>query len=136
MTRLIFSAFSRWTSMLLLIVMGAAPAFGRVTAIDDRGTELALSKPAQRIISLAPSITELLFAAGAGRRIVGTVDYSDYPAAARAIPRIGNYGELNLEALLELRPDLIVAWGSGSPAAQLQRLRQLGIPVYMSEPRR
>jgi iron complex transport system substrate-binding protein len=123
--------------MVLLIYIASAPAaFGRVTVTDDRSDWLKLAQPAKRIISLAPNITELLFAAGAGRRIVGTVDYSDYPAAARTIPRIGNYGELNLEALLELRPDLIVAWGSGSPATRLQRLRQLGIPVYVSEPRR
>jgi iron complex transport system substrate-binding protein len=75
----------------------------------------------------------LLFAAGADDRIVGTVEYSDFPAPTQAIPRIGNYGQLNLEAILALRPDLIVAWGSGSPDTQVQKLRELKIPVYFTE---
>ncbi|MGH8502950.1 MAG: cobalamin-binding protein [Gammaproteobacteria bacterium] len=121
--------------LVLLLAFVSPHASSQVTAVDDRGDVLKLAWPAQRIISLAPHITELLFAAGAGARVVGTVEYSDYPPAARAIPRIGNYGELNLEALLALRPDLVVAWGSGSPRALVQRLRALGVPVYVTEPR-
>jgi iron complex transport system substrate-binding protein len=117
-------------------MVGAAEAFGRVVATDDNADVLMLSAPAERIVSLAPSITELLFTAGAGEHVVGAVEYSDYPPAARSIPRIGNYGELNLEAVLALRPDLVAAWGSGSPAPQVRRLRELGIPVYVIEPRR
>lgn len=121
---------------ILCSVVGAVDASERIKAIDDHGDELTLAEPARRIISLAPHITELLFAAGAGNRVVGTVDYSDFPPAAKTIPRVGNYGEINLEALLALRPDLVVAWGSGSPTVQVQQLRQLGIPVYVTEPRK
>lgn len=114
---------------------GIVDASERIKVIDDRGDKLTLVGHARRIISLAPHITELLFAAGAGDRVVGTVDYSDFPPAAQLIPRIGNYGELNLEALLALRPDLVVAWGSGNPSMQIGQLRELGVPVYVTEPR-
>lgn len=123
------------TAMLMLAV-GSVSASEPIKITDDRGDELTLTAPAERIISLAPHITELLFAAGAGDRIVGTVEYSDFPPAAKAIPRIGNYGDINLESLLALRPDLVIAWGSGSPTSRVQQLRELGVPVYVTEPRR
>jgi iron complex transport system substrate-binding protein len=95
-----------------------------------------LNGPAQRIISLAPHVTEQLFAIGAGGRIVGAVDYSDYPEAATAIPRVGGYSRLDLEQILALKPDLIVGWQSGNNSQQLERLEALGLSVYRSEPRR
>jgi len=121
---------------LLALALVSPLAYAQIAVTDDRGDTLTLKRPAQHIISLAPHITELLFAAGAGTRVVGTVEYSDYPPVARAIPRIGNYGAVNLEALLALRPDLVVVWGSGSPQALMQRLRDLGVPVYVTEPRK
>ena len=102
---------------------------------DDTGQLLRLKQPPQRIISLAPHVTELLFAVGAGARIVGASEYSDYPESARHIPRVGGV-LLDLETIAALRPDLIVAWADGNPPAQLQRLKQLGIPVYLSAPKR
>ena len=102
---------------------------------DDTGQLLQLKQTPQRIISLAPHITELLFAAGAGQKIVGASEYSDYPEPARHIPRIGG-ALLDLEAIVALRPDLIVAWADGNPPAQLQRLKQLGIPLYLSSQKR
>jgi iron complex transport system substrate-binding protein len=122
--------------VILLFAGGAVNASEQINATDDHGNALTLTEHARRIISLAPHITELLFAAGAGDRIVGTVDYSDFPPAAKSIPRIGNYGEINLEALLALKPDLVIAWGSGSPTMQMRQLRELGVPVYVTEPRR
>jgi len=122
--------------LLWLLALVSPLAYAQITVTDDRGDTLALERPAQRIISLAPHITELLFVAGAGARVVGTVEYSDYPPAAKAIPRIGNYGAVNLEALLARRPDLVIAWGSGSSQALVQRLRDLGVPVYVTEPRK
>jgi iron complex transport system substrate-binding protein len=103
---------------------------------DDRGATLELRAPARRIVSLAPHITELLFAAGAGDYVVGAVEYSDYPDAARRIPRVGSVHALDLERVLSLRPDLIVVWLHGSPQRQLERLALLGVPTYYSEPRR
>jgi len=101
---------------------------------DDLGRELVFDRPVQRIISLAPHNTENLFSAGAGGLIVGTVDSSDYPAAALDIPRVGNYTQFNIEAILKLKPDLIVAWASGNNMGSVQRLIDLGLPVFFSEP--
>lgn len=88
-----------------------------------------------RIISLAPHTTELLFAAGAGSRIVGVSQFSNYPPEAEKIASVGGAASLDLERIIGLKPDLVVGWGSGSSAAQLARLRSLGIPVFDSEPR-
>ncbi|NLG76721.1 MAG: cobalamin-binding protein [Xanthomonadaceae bacterium] len=90
---------------------------------------VAAERAQVRIVSLAPSLTELAFAAGAGDRIVATVEYSDYPQAARAIPRIGDAFRVDLERVLELRPDFVLAWESGTPAATIERLRALGLNV-------
>lgn len=118
---------------LCLLVPWVAQAGPRVT--DDSGRQVVLDGPAQRIVSLAPHLTELLFDAGAGDRVVGVSEYSDYPAAARSLPRVGGGGGLDLERILALRPDLVVAWQSGNPAFQVQRLRELGFAVFVSEPR-
>ncbi|MGB5539997.1 MAG: cobalamin-binding protein [Gammaproteobacteria bacterium] len=111
------------------------PALSEVRVTDDGGRQVVLAGPALRIVSLAPHITELLFAAGAGERVIGVSEYSDYPDAARGITRIGGGGGLDLERILALRPDLVVAWQSGNPAFQVQRLRELGLTVFISEPR-
>ncbi|BAP87222.1 ABC-type Fe3+-hydroxamate transport system, periplasmic component [Burkholderiales bacterium GJ-E10] len=116
-------------------VAAATPAQGGVAAIDDTGREIRLPHAAQRIVSLSPGITELLFSAGAGARIVGTAEDSDYPPAARRIPRIARNAGIDIERVAALRPDLIVAWGSGYSPARLDALRSLGIPVYIVEPR-
>lgn len=123
--------------LVALLVAGASGVrAGSVSATDDTGRRVTLAEPAERIISLAPNITETLFAAGAGGRIVATVNYSDYPEPARDIPRIGGYNQINLEAVLAYEPDLVVGWRSGNPERQIERLRELDIPVYMSEARR
>jgi iron complex transport system substrate-binding protein len=90
----------------------------------------------QRVISLAPHATELLFAAGGGARIVGTVAYSDYPSSARDIPHVGDNRALDLERIAALKPDLVVVWRHGNAQKQTDRLRALGIPLYFSEPHR
>ena len=118
--------------LMLLPVMAAAEP---LRLVDDTGHEVALDEPAERIISLAPNITESLFAAGAGDRIVATVNYSDYPPQAEEIPRIGGYDRLDLETILDYEPDLVIGWHSGNPERQIERLRELGVPVYMSEAR-
>jgi iron complex transport system substrate-binding protein len=106
-----------------------------VSVIDDSGRTISLPAPARRIVSLAPHATELLFAAGAGTTIVGVTDYSDYPAAARSIAGLGSAAGFDVERIAALRPDLVVAWGSGNPASKLAALRTLGLQVYESEPR-
>lgn len=114
--------------------VGHAGAELRIT--DDTGRELALPRPAERIVSLAPHVTELLFAAGAGAKVVGVVAYSDYPPAAAALPQVGGYTQIDLEAVAALKPDLVVAWSSGNRNANLDKLLALGIPVFLNEPRR
>ncbi len=94
----------------------------------------AADKP-QRIVSLAPHLTEMLFEIGAGEQIVGTVNYSNYPQAALQIPQVGGYNRLDLEAILALQPDLIVGWESGNNPAELERLQQLGFRLHITEPR-
>jgi iron complex transport system substrate-binding protein len=123
----------RLLSSLLLLAL-AASAHAQIDVRDDLGRGVRLAAPAQRIISLSPHSTELLFAAGAGTRIVGTVDHSDYPPAAGAIPKVGTYVNFDLERVIALRPDLVVTWGSGNGTAP-ERLAARGIAVYVSEPR-
>ena len=103
-------------------------------AYDDEGTLVSLTAPAMRIISLAPSLTEILYAAGAGNKVVGVVEFSDYPPEARSLPVVGRYDSLDLETLLALQPDLVIAWRSGNPRAAINRLRELGLTVYVAEP--
>lgn len=92
-----------------------------------------LAEPAQRIISLAPHITELLFAIGAGDQVIAVDDASDYPAVARQLPTVANYRSLNMERALALQPDLVVAWGQAQHL-MVQPLAQLGVPVFYSAP--
>jgi iron complex transport system substrate-binding protein len=109
--------------------------YASITVTDDAGQVLQLDQPARRIVSLAPHITELLFAAGAGASIVGVSGFSDYPPAARLIQRTGSGANLDLEKIVALRPDLVIAWQSGNPAGQVKQLRDLGLTVFVSEPR-
>lgn len=118
---------------LLPALTFAAPG---IDVVDDTGRHVSLRKPAQRIVSLAPHVTELLFAAGAGEAVAGVVSFSNYPPAATRLPVVGGYESLNLEAILALHPDLLVAWKSGNISAQVERLGTLGVPVFYSEPRR
>ncbi len=90
--------------------------------------------PATRIIALAPHIVEMLYDVGAGDQIIGTTDFADYPEEAKEIPRIGNYIRLQIERVIELQPDLIIAWKSGNPSDDLARLNQLGFTVLYSQP--
>jgi iron complex transport system substrate-binding protein len=126
---------ARLVFLTLLACATASSAHAVVGVTDDRGSSVQLPRPAKRIVSLAPHVTELLFSAGAGERVVGTTEFSDYPAAAKAIPRVGSSTLLDLERIVQLEPDLIVVWGHGTPESQLDRLRSLGIPLFYNEPR-
>ena len=101
---------------------------------DDSGQEVRLKAPAKRIITLAPHAAESLYAAGAGDKLVGTVDYSDYPPEAKKVPRVGGYSRIDLEAVAALKPDLVLAWESGNNMTQVDKLRALGLTVYVSQP--
>ncbi len=120
----------------LLGICWLASANAEIAVTDDAGNSIRLAKPASRIVSLAPHITELLFAAGAGGRVVAAVEYSNFPETARALPRIGSYAAFDLERIAMLKPDLAIAWGSGNPPGQIAQLKRLGIPIFVSEPKR
>jgi iron complex transport system substrate-binding protein len=119
----------------LLLWLTALPVFA-LEVTDDAGQRIWLEQPAQRILTLSPHATELVYAAGAGHRIAGAVNHSDYPEAAKALPGIGNATQLDRERILSLAPDLVIAWDSGNRQADLAWLEKRGIAVYRSEPRR
>jgi iron complex transport system substrate-binding protein len=106
-----------------------------IVQTDDTGRTLTMAEPARRIISLAPHITELLYAAGAEASVIAAVDYSNFPQAANHLPRIGSSVALDFERIALLKPDLAIAWGSGNPPGQVAQLKRLGIPVFINEPR-
>jgi iron complex transport system substrate-binding protein len=120
----------------LAALVAACSARAEIVVSDDSGATLRLKEPARRIVSLAPHVTETLYAAGAGDKLVGVVEYSDFPAAAQRVTRIGGYSKLDLEAIVALKPDLAVGWASGNAPAHIEKLRALGIPVYLSQPER
>jgi len=122
--------------LTLACLAAAASAFAGVSALDSDGRRIELARPAQRIVSLAPHVTEQLFAAGAGKKLVAVSEYSDYPEEARRLPQVASSGGVDLERLLALKPDLVVAWRLEATAAALARLETLGLPVFYSEPRR
>ena len=119
-----------------LIAAASAPVHAEIRLTDDSNTMVTLTAPAKRIVSLAPHITETLFAAGAGGLIAGSVDHSDYPEAAKKLRSVGGYSRIDLEAVAALKPDLIIAWQSGNAQAHIARLKTLGIPLYISQPSR
>ncbi|SFB80331.1 iron complex transport system substrate-binding protein [Cupriavidus sp. OV038] len=123
-------------ALALLAALLTSTAHAAVSVIDDAGNTVTLAQPARRIVSLAPHVTELLYAAGGGDRIVGTVSYSDYPPQARDLPRVGDNKALDLERIAALKPDLIVVWRHGNAQKQTDRLRALGLPLFYSEPRK
>jgi iron complex transport system substrate-binding protein len=114
---------------LFFVFAVTASAAITVNGADHHG--LTLTTPAQRIVSLAPDLTELAYDAGAGKQMVGADSYSNYPAAAKKLPRIGDAFRVDLERLVALKPDLILAWQGGTPATVIERLRSLGLNVLV-----
>ena len=107
-----------------------------IVVTDAGGTVVKLAAPARRIVSLAPHITELVYAAGAGDRLVGNVEFGQYPPQAKALPKVGGYERFDLEAILALKPDLVFGWESGNPHGAITRMRALGLTVHLSQPDR
>ncbi|MBF0270636.1 MAG: cobalamin-binding protein [Magnetococcales bacterium] len=107
-----------------------------VFARDASGREVRLPHPAQRVISLAPNLTEMMFAVGAGAQLIGAADHSDFPPPARQIPRIGGYDRFDPETVIALRPDLVLGWSSGNPSASLELLERFGLTVFKADPLR
>lgn len=115
-------------------MIGALAALACCAVIDDAGNAIKMDRPAHRIISLAPDLTEILFAIGAGNQVVGVLQGSDFPSAAKDIPLVGSYNGIDVEKIVSLHPDLIVTWGHGF-SQQMTLFKKWGIPVYVSKPR-
>jgi iron complex transport system substrate-binding protein len=112
------------------------PAAAQLQTRDDRGVNVRLAQPAARIVSLAPNVTEVLFAVGAGQQVVGVSAHSDYPPQARGLPVAAGFADLDPERVLAFKPDLVVGWISGSRARALERIENAGVATYLTEPQR
>ncbi len=117
----------------VLWLVCASVARADIEVVDSLGRKLVLESPASRVISLAPHLTEVVFAAGAGKTLIGAASYSDYPEAAREIPRVGSSDNVSYETLVALNPDLVLAWRSGNGDEVIKRLEALGLTVYVDE---
>ncbi|MGN7610707.1 cobalamin-binding protein [Magnetococcales bacterium HHB-1] len=126
--------FFKWIVVLPLLIPSLSSA--AVQTEDALLRTVTLPEKAMRIISLAPHVTEMLFAIGAGERIIGAVNYSDYPPEAKKIPQVGGYHRLDLEKIYALKPDLIIAWSGGNEKHQVDTLQKLGFTLFISEPHR
>lgn len=119
----------------VLCLLSSIPCLA-ATATDDRGVTVRLSRPAARIIAVSPHLAELTFDAGAGDKLVAAVRGSNYPAAVAALPAVGDAAGLDFERIAQLRPDLVLAWGSGNRVADIERLGEMRVAVFVAEPRR
>ncbi len=119
-------------AIFLLIFTTTAHSNSIVLENADKSL-VSLTAAAERIVSLSPHLTELVFAAGAGSKLVGVVSWSDYPPAAKSVLRIGDAFRVDMELLLTLKPDLVISWQSGNSAIALDKITQLGIPVWQTE---
>lgn len=120
-----------------LLLCGAIGAHAVTLVVsDDDGTQVGVEWPPQRIISLAPNLTELAYAAGLGPRMVAVTAYSDYPEAAKRLPQVGDAFRLDWERIVALKPDLVLAWGSSLSARDRAAFTKLGLKLLVLEPRR
>jgi iron complex transport system substrate-binding protein len=119
----------------LLGLAWCAVADAALTLTDDRGTSVVLDQPAARIVTLAPHLAEIVFAAGAGSRLAGVSAGSDFPDAVKALPVVADAGRIDFERITALKPDLVLAWLSGNPARQIEQLERRGIRVLATEAR-
>lgn len=119
---------------ILLISLSFHLSLADYKARDDRGKLIVLKKTPNRIVSLAPAATEMLFAIGVGDKVVGVTTYCDYPPATKNIPKVGGFINPSLESIVKLKPDLIVAM-RGNPLSLLERLEKMGYPVFALNPK-
>jgi iron complex transport system substrate-binding protein len=120
--------------LVLILLMPATVLLAEVVISDDLGQNLKIQTTARRIVSLAPHLSELLFAAGAGATLVGTAAYSDFPEKVKMVPRIGDSNAIDIERVVALKPDVVLAWRSGNPPGIVTKLEQLGLRVFVTEP--
>jgi len=119
--------------LCIVLLAFSIPSLAGISLPQADGSSLELNAPANRLITLSPNLAELVFAAGAGENLVATVEYSEYPEAAAQVPRIGDAFRIDVERILALSPDLVIAWDSGNPRQAVTQIVSLGIPVWSVE---
>ena len=123
--------------LLALVIFGGLgktqSSIAEIALLQANGETLSLARPATRIVTLAPNLAELVFAAGAGERLKAVVEHSNFPERVAQIPRVGDAFRIDLERIIEIDPDLVIAWKSGNPQTALQKLQQLGVKVWQIE---
>jgi iron complex transport system substrate-binding protein len=123
----------RVSQFLLLCSLFTGTVSAEVLLPQADGSTLVLPQPAEEIVTLSPHLAELVFAAGAGSHLVATVEYSDFPEEVTAVPRVGDAFRIDVERIVSLKPDLVIAWDSGNPRQATEQLQSLGIPVWFLE---
>lgn len=128
--------FKRFRAIVLacLLILANTPAHAK-TFIDQFGRHVQVPDRPQRIVAMAPSITEIIFALGLSERLVGATQFSDYPPIAETLPKVGSYVHLDVEKIVSLEPDLCIAVKDGNPISVVCKLESVGIPVYAVDPR-
>ncbi len=117
-----------WMSLLATIAQAT------ISVQDGTGKTVTIPHEIHKVVALTPHAAELAYSAGAGSKLVGVTQESDYPEPVKSLPKIGSYVQINLEAIIKLKPDLVIAWQDGGQVPLIQALRQAGIPVFMSHP--
>ena len=117
-----------WMSLLATIAQAT------ISVQDGTGQTVTIPHEIHKVVALTPHAAELAYSAGAGSKLVGVTQESDYPEPVKSLPKIGSYVQINLEAIIKLKPDLVIAWQDGGQVPLIQALRQAGIPVFMSHP--
>lgn len=123
----------RWGILYFILATFSSQSLAGISLIQADGSRLELNNPAERLVTLSPHLAELVFAAGAGKKLVATVEYSEYPPAAARVPRVGDAFRIDVERVLALSPDLVIAWESGNPRQAVAQLMSLSIPVWSVE---
>lgn len=119
-------------AILFYSVSSYALAGQRYQVIDGVGRKVVLSKPASRIITLAPNLTEMVYSIGAGKKLVGVSAFSDYPQEAKTLPVVNIYNRLDIERIIALSPDLVIAWSANYSSSELHSIQKLNIPIYIA----
>jgi iron complex transport system substrate-binding protein len=122
-------------AIVLVLVVAVAADSRALQASDDRGVTISLGRPPERIVTLAPHLAEIAFAAGAGAKLGGVSSFSRHPAEAGRLPVVASHGRIDIERLIVLQPDLVLAWRSGNSPLQIDRLERIGIRVFVTEVR-
>lgn len=125
-----------YIAMLVAVTWLFSSILGHAAVYSDSlGREVALPHPPKRIISLAPSITEIVYFIGLGDRLVGVTRFSYYPEEAKKKPKVGSYSEINVESVIMLKPDLVIGTADGNKRSDVEMIEEAGIPVYVINPK-